>query len=141
MPIRKIEEICIFKKGKYYPQITDGHVPTNSAKGISDGKTYHGTNTRDESGGKTTRFPTNILEFNCVSNYSRLHSSEKPVDLLEYIINTYTDENDLVLDNTCGSGSTAIACINTNRNYIMIEKDESYFKITKNRIIEHLKTK
>ena len=142
MPIRKIEEICIFKKGKYYPQITDGHVPTNSAVGYSNGRVYHGKNTRREyEGGKTTRFPTNILEFNCVSNYSRLHSSEKPVDLLEYIIKTYTDENDLVLDNTAGSSSTAIACINTNRNYIMIEKDENYFEISKKRIEEHLKNK
>ena len=68
MPIRKIEEICIFKKGKYYPQITDGHAPTNSAKGCSNGKTYHGTNTRNYDGGQTTRFPTNILEFKCVDN-------------------------------------------------------------------------
>jgi hypothetical protein len=73
MPIRKIEEICIFKKGKYYPQITDGHIPTNSAKGCSNGKTYHGSKTRDYEGGKTTRFPTNILEFKCVDNYSRLN--------------------------------------------------------------------
>ena len=123
MPIRKIEEICIFKKGKYYPQITDGHIPTNSAKGCSNGKAYHGTNTRDYEGGKTTRFPTNILEFKCVDNYSRLHSSEKPVDLLEYLIKTYTDENDLVLDNTMGSCSTGIACINTDRNFIGIEKE------------------
>lgn len=69
MPIRKIEEICIFKKGKYYPQITDGHIPTNSAKGSSDGKAYHGIITRNDVGGKTTRFPTNILEFKCVDNY------------------------------------------------------------------------
>lgn len=57
MPTRKVEEICVFKKGKYYPQITDGHIPTNSAKGCSNGRTYHGTNTRDYKGGKTTRYP------------------------------------------------------------------------------------
>ena len=136
MPIRKIEEICIFKKGKYYPQITDGHIPTNSAKGCSNGKAYHGTKTRDYEGGKTTRFPTNILEFKCVDNYSRLHSSEKPVDLLEYLIKTYTNEGDLVLDNTMGSGTTGVACVNTNRNFIGMELDEGYFNIATNRIQE-----
>jgi site-specific DNA-methyltransferase (adenine-specific) len=141
MPIRKIEEICIFKKGKYYPQITDGHIPTNSAKGCSNGKTYHGSKTRDYEGGKTTRFPTNILEFKCVDNYSRLHSSEKPIDLLEYLIKTYTDENDLVLDNTMGSCSTGIACINTNRNFIGIENNTDYFNISLKRLEEKRKEK
>ena len=136
MPIRKIEEICIFKKGKYYPQITDGHIPTNSAKGCSNGKAYHGTNTRDYEGGKTTRFPTNILEFKCVDNYSRLHSSEKPVDLLEYLIKTYTNEGETVLDNSMGSGTTGVACVNTNRNFIGMELDEGYFNIATNRIQE-----
>jgi site-specific DNA-methyltransferase (adenine-specific) len=141
MPIRKIEEICIFKKGKYYPQITDGHIPTNSAKGCSNGKAYHGINTRDYEGGKTTRFPTNILEFKCVDNYSRLHSSEKPVDLLEYLIKTYTDENDMVLDNTMGSCSTGIACVNTDRNFIGIEKELEHFTNSKKRVEEKRKEK
>lgn len=134
MPIRKIEEICIFKKGKYYPQITDGHIPTNSAKGQSEGNVYHGKNTRNEIGGKTTRYPTNILEFKCVDNYSRLHNNEKPVDLLEYLIRTYTDEYDVVLDNTIGSASTAEACIKTNRNFKGIENDLENFDIASNRI-------
>jgi site-specific DNA-methyltransferase (adenine-specific) len=138
MPIRKIEEICVFKKGKYYPQITDGHISTNSAKGCSNGKTYHGTNIRDYKGGKTTRFPTNILEFKCVDNYSRLHSSQKPVALFEYLIKTYTNEGDLVLDNCIGSGTTAIASINTNRNFIGIEKEQKYFDISRKRIEDKL---
>jgi site-specific DNA-methyltransferase (adenine-specific) len=141
MPIRKVEEICIFKKGKYYPQITDGHIPTNSAKGCSNGKAYHGTNTRDYEGGKTTRFPTNILDFKCVDNYSRLHSSEKPIDLLDYLIKTYTDETDMVLDNTFGSCTTGIACINTNRNFIGIENNKDYFNISLNRVEEKRKEK
>ena len=137
MPIRKIEEILIFKKGKYYPQITDGHIPTNSAKGCSNGNAYHGTNKRNYEGGKTTRYPTNILEYKCVDNYSRLHTSEKPVELLEYLIRTYTDKGELVLDNCAGSCSTAIAAINCERNYIMIEKEEKYFNIGQKRISEH----
>lgn len=135
MPIRKVEEICIFKRGKYNPQITDGHEPTNSAKGCSNGKAYHGTNKRDYEGGKTTRYPNNILEFKCVNNYERTHSSEKPVDLLEYLIKTYTDEGDVVLDNTMGSGSTGVACVRTKRNFIGIENDENYFKVAQKRII------
>jgi site-specific DNA-methyltransferase (adenine-specific) len=134
MPIRKVEEICIFKKGKYNPQITDGHIPTNSAKGCSNGKAYHGDKIRNYEGGKTTRFPTNILEFDCVDNYSRLHSSEKPVALLEYLIKTYTDEGDLILDNTMGSCSTGNACLNTERKFIGIEKEKEYYDISVKRI-------
>lgn len=134
MPIRKVEEICIFGGKRYYPQVTDGHVPTNSAKGKSDGKAYFGINRRNEEGGKTTRFPTNILEFKCVDNYSRLHSAEKPVDLCEYLIKTYTLEGEVVLDNCMGSGTTGVAAKNTNRKFIGIEKDEKYFKIAVNRI-------
>jgi DNA modification methylase len=138
MPIRKIEEICIFGNGNYYPQITEGHIPTNSAKGCSNGKAYHGVNTRDYEGGKTTRYPTNILDYKCVDNYSRLHSSEKPVELLEYLIKTYTTENQIILDNCIGSGSTAIASINTNRNYIGFENDPSYYPVAVERIKNHI---
>jgi DNA modification methylase len=138
MPIRKVEEVCIFKKGRYNPQITDGHIPTNSAKGCSNGKAYHGDKKRNYEGGNTTRFPTNILDFKCVDNYSRLHSSEKPVELLEYLIKTYTNENDSVLDNCAGSGSTGIAALNTNRKFILIEKDDTYFDVSANRIKSYL---
>lgn len=134
MPIRKIEEICIFGGKIYYPQITDGHIPTNSAKGCSNGKAYFGTNTRDYEGGKTTRYPTNILEFKCVDNYSRLHSSQKPLDLVEYLIKTYTLEHDVVLDCFAGSGTTLIASKNLNRQFIGIEKEESYYNIILKRL-------
>lgn len=137
MPIRKIEEICIFKKGNYYPQITDGHPPTQSAKGCSSGKTYHGEKIRNYEGGSTTRFPTNILEFKCVDNYSRIHPQEKPVALLEYLIKTYSNELDIVLDNCAGSGSVGIACLNTNRQFILIEKDKDIFEKAKIRITNH----
>lgn len=136
MPIRKVEEICVFGKGKYNPQITDGHIPTNSAKGCSNGKAYHGTNKRNYDGGKTTRYPVNVLDFKCVDNYSRIHSAEKPVDLCEYLIKTYTDEGDLVLDNCAGSGSTGAACQKTKRNFIGIEIDANYCKLANKRLEE-----
>lgn len=134
MPIRKIEEICIFKNGSYYPQITDGHIPTNSAKGCSNGQTYSGINKRDYEGGRTTRYPTNILEFNCVDNYHRLHSAQKPEDLLEYIIKTYTKKREIVLDNCMGSGSSGSVCKIIDRKYIGIENDKKYFNIAVERI-------
>lgn len=81
-----------------------------------------------------TGFPTDALEFKSITGKSCLHPTQKPVDLLEYLIRTYTNENDLVLDFTMGSGSTGVACMNTNRKFIGIELDEKYFNIAKDRI-------
>ena len=67
-----------------------------------------------------------------------LHPTQKPVALLEYLIKTYTQEEETVLDFTMGSGSTGVACLNTNRNFIGIEKDDKYFEIAKNRIEQHI---
>ncbi len=127
MPIRKVEEICIFGGNTYYPQITDGHIPTNAAKGCSNGKSYHGKNKRNYEGGKTTRYPDNILNFKCVDNYSRIHSSQKPIELCKYIISTYTKENDVVLDCFSGSGSILLAAKQLNRQFVGIEKEKEYF--------------
>lgn len=79
--------------------------------------------------------PSSVLEFNVVPNRKgKLHPTQKPVDLMEWLIKTYTNENDTVLDFTMGSGSTGVACKNLNRNFIGIEIDENYFNIAKNRI-------
>ena len=134
MPIRKVEEVCVFNSKVYYPQMSEGHIPTNNAKGCSNGIIYFGSNKRDYLGGSTQRYPTNILEYNCVNNYKKLHPNEKPVGLLEYLIRTYTNENEIVLDNCMGSGSTGVACRNLNRNFIGMELDEGYFNIAKKRI-------
>jgi site-specific DNA-methyltransferase (adenine-specific) len=82
--------------------------------------------------------PKDLLFFNSVPNGGghKLHPTQKPVDLLEYLIKTYTLENETVLDNCMGSGSTGVACVNTGRNFIGIEKDETYFNIAKKRIEE-----
>ena len=80
-------------------------------------------------------YPKSILKFSNSDNNERgEHPTQKPVSLLEYLIKTYTLENETVLDNCMGSGSTGVACINTNRNFIGIEKDKTYFEIAKNRI-------
>lgn len=79
--------------------------------------------------------PSSVLEFNVVPNRKgKLHPTQKPVDLMEWLIKTYTNEGDTVLDFTMGSGTTGVACKNTNRNFIGIELDEKYFKIAEERI-------
>ena len=79
-----------------------------------------------------SKIMSNVLEFK--KEYKRYHPTQKPVELLEYLIKTYTNENDLVLDNCMGSGSTGVACKNLNRNFIGIELDKNYFEIAQNRI-------
>ena len=111
----------------------------NSIHGItmkpSDENTYI-----DLSGG---RYPKSILEFNSVANSSkdRVHPTQKPVELLEYLIKSFTNEHMTVLDNCMGSGSTGVACINTSRNFIGIELDDNYFKIASNRLKEAMELK
>jgi site-specific DNA-methyltransferase (adenine-specific) len=138
MPIRKMEFILTFYKSKpaYNPQMSTGHVPTNSGKGSSPGRVYHGENKRDYEGGVTTRFPTDILKFKCVDNYSRTHPNEKPIDLCEYLICTYTSGGNLVLDNTCGTGAILVAAKKTGRKFIGIDSNFEYCKIA----IERLKS-
>ena len=80
-------------------------------------------------------YPKAILEFTKADNKdSKLHPTQKSLDLMEYLVKTYTNEGDTVLDNTMGSGTAGVACINTNRNFIGIEMDDKYFEIAKNRI-------
>lgn len=100
---------------------------------------YRGSNVINYNGGDTERYPSTIINnIKVVTRGERFHPTQKPVALLEYLIKTYTHEGDTVLDFTSGSFSTAIACINTNRKFIGIEKDEKYFGVGKNRIIERL---
>ena len=137
-PMMKSEDIIAFtKKGEkinYYPQMEKVDKPYYSKNASSS----NGTNplSHFNIGGKIVyqKYPSNILNFPKVSK--TIHPTQKPVALLEYLIKTYTNEGDLVLDNCMGSGSTGVACINTNRNFIGIELDEKYFKIAKDRIEE-----
>ena len=84
----------------------------------------------------THKYPTSILEFSNAVQKGKVHPTQKPVALLEYLIKTYTNEGETVLDNCMGSGSTIVAAINTNRKYIGFELDEKYFEIAKQRIEE-----
>lgn len=84
----------------------------------------------------TERFPRSVLKFPSDKQKESLHPTQKPVALLEYLINTYTNKGDTVLDNCAGSGSTGVACFNTYRKYILIEKDEEYCEIINKRLDE-----
>ena len=84
-----------------------------------------------------TRFPRSVLKFSN-DNHNSIHKTQKPVDLLEYLIRTYTNKGETVLDNCMGSGSTGVACVNTGRNFIGMELDDEHFGIAKTRIEEHL---
>ena len=86
------------------------------------------------------RYPTQVWKFQRDCLTSNLHPTQKPVALLEELIKTYTNEGETILDNCMGSGSTGIACIHTNRNFIGMELDENYFNVAKNRIEEELST-
>jgi site-specific DNA-methyltransferase (adenine-specific) len=86
---------------------------------------------------KFTNYPSNVIYFDV--EHKRLHPTQKPTALLEYLIKTYTNKDEWVLDNCMGSGSTGVACINTKRNFIGIEKDDKYFEIAEQRIEESKK--
>lgn len=134
-PIKITENISVFGKSKvnYYPVMTERDKPKN--RGKNTGKKSETTNNVwVENKTYTHLYPKNIIEFSNASQKGKSHPTQKPVALLEYLINTYTNEGETVLDFTMGSGSTGVACVNTNRNFIGIELDENYFNIAKQRI-------
>lgn len=139
MPLRAHEEILIFYKKlpTYNPQKTTGHKPVNSfTKHTSDGDNYGKTKTRISGGGQTDRHPTSVLDINVINNDApdKFHPTQKPVELFEWLIKSYTSEGDLVLDNVMGAGTTAIACLNTNRNYIGFELNKEYYDLANERV-------
>lgn len=141
MPLRKHEDICVFYQSPptYNPQKTTGHAPVHSyTKHTSDGTNYGKTNIGISGGGSTERFPTSILKFATDKQKTSLHPTQKPIALLEFLVRTYTNESETVLDNCMGSGSTAIAAINTNRNFIGFELDGTYYNLAKDRINQHI---
>ena len=141
MPLKAHENILVFYKKlpTYNPQKTTGHTPVHSyTKHTDDGTNYGKTKVGISGGGSTERYPRSVLKFSKDTQKISLHPTQKPVALLEYLIKTYTNEGDLVLDNCMGSGSTGVAAINTNRKFIGIEKDDNYFEIARNRIEQHL---
>lgn len=141
MPMKAHENILVFYKERpiYNPQKTTGHSPVNSfTKYIkTQNKTtlYGNANKEIIGGGNTDRYPRDILIFPSDKQKSCLHPTQKPVGLIKYFISTYTNMGDVVLDNCHGSGTTAVGCIETGRNYIAFENDEQIFSKSVERIL------
>jgi site-specific DNA-methyltransferase (adenine-specific) len=155
-PMKCTEDICVFSKGgaasaskttgnmTYNPQ---GLIPTNIKKKNSKerigkmlNQEHHlGKNNKLISNSEYTQnftnYPNELIEFDI--EFDTIHETQKPVKLIEYLIKTYSNEGDIVLDNAMGSGTTGIGCLNTNRRFIGIEKEEKYFKLSKHRITTH----
>jgi len=129
-PLRNIEEVVIFGVKQYYPQgLIEYNKPSRNAK--TDSLVY-GEGQTKEYMQKWTNYPKQLFSFDSVQRVK--HPTQKPVALMEYLIKTYTNEGETVLDFTMGSGTTGVACKNLNRNFIGIELDKGYFDIAKERI-------
>ena len=144
-PMKYYEEICVFgnSKATYNPIMKER---VGIGKACYNYDHYCGDSNHLQFNKQKKRYdpdwvqPSDVLEFNVVPNRNgKLHPTQKPVELVEYLIKTYSNERDIVLDNCMGSGTTAIAAINTNRNFIGFELDKNYFDIANERISEHTK--
>ena len=144
-PLKKYEDIIVFSRGtiangsknmmQYYPQgLVEVNKTKNDSRKTDDSTIGKRPSRNGEYQQKYTNYPNNILEF---KSEEGLHPTQKPVLLLKYLIRTYTNESETILDNCIGSGSTAIACIGTNRNYIGFELDKNYYDIAEKRILDN----
>ena len=147
-PLRCIEDICVFykKQPTYNPQLRD-----RLKKNIRDPKKEYGKG-NNKTYGETQQnylfnsgreiplekgYPLDLLEFSQLGSFGnkRVHPTQKPIELIEYMIKTYTNKGDLILDNTCGSGTTGLGAKNLKRNYIMMEQDPKYYEIACKRVL------
>jgi len=137
-PLRQHELITVFYKNspKYNPEMTVGKKWDRGGRKVTTHK-FLGENREPlipHSDKTNLKYPKTIITFSNANRVNNKHPTQKPVALMEYLIKTYTNEEDLVLDNCMGSGTTGVACVETNRNFIGIELDEKYFNIAKERI-------
>ena len=140
-PLKEHENVVVFshQRNKYYPQGTEEVNVKNGRKNKSSNlySKYDGGDYVQTVG----NYPRSIIEIPTEGDKDRLHPTQKPVTLFEYLIKTYTNENEIVLDNTAGVFTTAIACLNTNRKYIVMEKEKEYYRKGISRILEWKKKK
>ncbi|MHA1558772.1 MAG: DNA-methyltransferase [Alphaproteobacteria bacterium] len=136
-PLRCLENVLVFysKQPVYNPIMTKGNKwhrggnKTHKTETLGNSKLINNGNDKTD-----LKFPKNLIEFSNADKTKNVHPTQKPVALMEYLIKTYTNENETILDFTMGSGTTGVACKNLNRDFIEIEMDEKYFKIAKTRI-------
>lgn len=142
MPLKAHENILVFYKDlpTYNPQKTTGHKPINSytkyVKTQNNTELYGEMKQEILGGGETDRYPRSVLLYASDKQKVCLHPTQKPLALMEYLIATYSNEGETILDNCAGSGTTGLAAKNLNRNYIMIEKDLKNYEICINRLNE-----
>lgn len=143
MPMRAHENIEVFykKPPTYNPQMTHGHkrkVASSNYIRESNGDSCYGREVRITSYDSTDRYPLDVQVFSNADQSNKIHRTQKPVEIYEYFMNTYTNKGDTVLDFAGGSMTCAIAAINTGRNYICFEKDREIFNVGSQRVKEHL---
>lgn len=134
MPLKSHENILVFyrKKPVYNPQMWYSTPYSGfSSDSATIGEVYGNQKSKHRDNPDGSRYPKTVLKF---KQEKGLHPTQKPVEMFEYLIKTYTNEGDVVLDNTVGSGTTLVACMNTNRNFIGMELEEKYYNIAKERI-------
>jgi len=157
-PMKAHENVCVFSSGTtvhasqslsrmpYFPQMEEGEPYARTHTKTNTGKLNHAPSKANEafvgttSENSGTRYPRSVKFFSN-HNVGKVHPTQKPVALMEYLIRTYTNEGQTVLDNTMGSGTTGVACANTNRKFIGIERDDRYFEIAKARIEQATQSK
>lgn len=135
-PLKRHEDVVVFCNGTppYYPSMVTGKLRSKGRRTNIEGQVY-GACAKDTSRMCDQYYPNSILEVSNADRTNRCHPTQKPVALMEYLIRTYTNEGETVLDNTMGSGTTGVACVNTGRDFIGIERDPDYFKIAQARIL------
>ncbi len=140
-PMKIHENILVFNSSKerYYPIKTDIDKVRKYKDKYGGGETFGKKGTGEKVHTTNGKFPKSIIDISNANRKGKVHPTQKPVALLEYLIKTYTLEGEIVLDNCMGSGSTRVACLNTNRNFIGIEKDDKYFEIASKRIADAIK--
>lgn len=140
-PMRNHELISVFynKQCTYNPQKTLGHERKRTFRSKHLQTEVYGKVNQDCYYDSTERFPRSIQVFKTDTQKSSLHPNQKPIMLVEYLVRTYTNEGEIVIDNCMGSGTTAIACVNTNRRFIGFEKSEKYFDIACKRISDAIR--
>lgn len=136
MPLRRHEDINVFYRSKptYNPKMETRGKPRKKGGSKIDSGCYGDLRSKESI--NNTYYPTSILVESNAKKIGLVHPTQKPVSLMEYLIRTYTNEGETVLDFTMGSGTTGVACVNTGRHFIGIERDPTYFQIAKDRIEE-----
>jgi DNA modification methylase len=146
MPMKSVEDIVVFydKQCCYNPQMEKGkpnHVKDGAVRETKATNNCYGAFSNSIQYVSDMKFPKQVLRFSQQDPNKIVHPTQKPVALMEYLIRTYTNPGETVLDFTCGSGTTGVACVNTDRSFIGIERDESYFTIAQSRIQSAIEAK